>query len=309
MSSNFKTFFVVNPSAGGGRARKVWQRMHKMLAHEFGESDFAYTDSQGHGIVLTSEALRAGYEMVVAVGGDGTVNEVVNGFYEDGEILADDPILGILPAGTGGDYVRSLGFSKTYRDRIARLRGKKTRQVDLGRVFYQSLDGMQLERYYANIAGCGLPGELVDEIRKVSRRLGGTAAYLTGLVRALRRHENHDLTLTMDDREPLEKKALCAVIANGQYFGSGMHVAPDAILDDGWLDVIVIGDVQIRDLLSHLPQLYWGNIRNHPKVEVYRAKKIKIASDYPVLLDMDGEQQGVLPATYEILPKALRLKI
>ena len=309
MGRNYKTFFVVNKTAGGGRAGKVWEKVHKLIDREIGDTEFAYTDSQGHGMILAADALKDGYEMIVAVGGDGTINEVVNGFFEDGHPLVDNPVLGLLPAGTAGDFVRSLQFPKPFQERIKRLMGKKTRRVDIGKVKYQSLDGLDLERYFVNIAGCGLPGELVDEIRKVPRAYGGKVAYLMGLVKALRSHRNADLTLIIDNCEPIEKKSLCTVVANGQYFGSGMHIAPDAIIDDGWLDVVLIGDVGISELVRRIPQIYWGNIRNHPQVEVYRAKTLQVSAEDRVLLDMDGEQQGVLPATYSVLSKGLRLKM
>ncbi len=134
-------------------------------------------------------------------------------------------------------------------------------------------------------------------------------AYLLGLAKALMRHQNREVTLRIDGAEPLTRKVLCAVVANGEYFGSGMHIAPSAVIDDGWFDLVVVGDTSIPEFLFHIPQLYWGNIRKHPKVEVYRARQVQITSDEPILLDLDGEQQGMLPATYQILPKALRVKI
>lgn len=309
MSRNHKTFFVVNPVSGGGRGKRLWEEAEHLLKKRFGRYEFEYTNSHGHGIVLASEALKSGYEMVVAVGGDGTANEVVNGFFEEGEPLVDGAILGILSAGTGGDYPRCLKFPLQLEERIERLAGAATRTVDIGHVDYRSLDGLAMHRYFINVAGCGLPGELVDEITKMPRTYGGTVAYLLGLAKALFRHRNQEVTLTIDDSNPIRRKVLCAVIANGEYFGSGMHIAPSAVIDDGWFDLVVVGDATIADLLRHLPQLYWGNIRKHPKVEVYRARHIKITAPVPLLLDLDGEQQGTLPATYRILPKALRVKV
>ncbi len=307
-AKNFKTFFVVNACSGHGQGRKVWDKLEKLIKKKFGVCDFEITNSQGHGIILTTEALRKGYEMIVAVGGDGTVNEVVNGFFDEGKAVVAKPVLGVISAGTGADYVKSIGQPKSTDEMIAFLSGRETRSVDIGHITFKTLDGLSQQRYFANIAGCGLPGELVDEISKMPRTFGGRVAYLLGLAKALRRHQNRYITIEIDDAEPIRKKALCAVVANGQYFGSGMHIAPDAIIDDGWLDFVLIGDVKVTELLRHLPQLYMGNIRNHPQVEVYRAKKVSIASEESVLLDCDGEQPGVLPATYRILPKALRLK-
>lgn len=309
MPKNFKTFFVVNPMAGHGRGKKTWLQMRKQIQAQWGYCDYEYTNSQGHGIIMTTDALRRGYEMVVAVGGDGTANEVLNGFYEDGECISEEAVLGIIRAGTGGDFVRSLNYPVRLSERLKMLQGSETRWIDIGHVAFKSRDGLPQFRYYLNVGGCGLAGEVVDEVKKITRTFGPSAAYLIGLGKALRRHQNAKLTVKIDSCEPITKKALCAVVANGQYFGSGMHVAPDAIIDDGWFDFILIGDIKVTTLLRNLPQLYWGNIRNHPNVEVYRAKRVQISSERPVLLDLDGEQQGVLPATYTIIPKAVRIKV
>jgi YegS/Rv2252/BmrU family lipid kinase len=309
MSKNFKTFFVVNPKAGGGRGKRVWNQAREELESTFGSVDFEFTNSSAHAILLTSDALKNGYEMVVAVGGDGTCHEVLNGFFENGHPISADAILGILPAGTGGDFLRSIKYPKELSDRIGRLSGKKTRQVDIGTIAYQTFDGMKMKRYFLNIAGCGLSGELVREIGKVSRRYGSLVAYLTGLVKALSDHTNQEIVVTVDGSRPIRKRSLCTIVANGQYFGSGMHIAPDAVIDDGWLDLVMIGDLNFGELMAQLPRLFWGNVRKHPKVEVFRAQKVRIESAETVLIDMDGEQQGVLPATYSIIPKAITLKI
>ncbi len=308
MAKNFKTFFVVNPRSGHGRGQKIWEQLHKEIKARTGHCDFEYTDAQGHGIILATEALNNGYEMVVAVGGDGTTNEVVNGFFEDGKPVSDKAVLGVIPAGTGGDFARTLGYPKSKEARLRLLEGRETRRIDLGQVTFLSIDEMTQTRFFVNVAGCGLPGELVDEISRMPRSLGGRVAYLLGLAKALRRHHNAKIAVEIDNSEPITKKALCAVVANGQYFGSGMHIAPDAILDDGWFDLILIGDVGVSDLLRNIHKVYTGTFRNHPQVEVYRAKEVRISSDEPVLLDLDGEQPGHLPATYKILPKALKLK-
>lgn len=309
MARPFKTFFIVNPLAGHGRGKKVWDRYHKSIIKRWGRCDFEYTNSRGHGIILTTEALRKGYEMIVAVGGDGTVNEVLNGFFEDGQPVSREAVLGIIPAGTGGDFIRSIDFPTNFADRMRLIGGRETRKIDIGHVTFRTLDGVPQARYFINVAGCGLPGELVDEISKMPRTFGGKVAYLLGLAKALQSHQNAKLTVKIDACAAITKKALCGVISNGQYFGSGMHIAPDAIVDDGWFDFILIGDIKVSVLLRNLPQLYWGNIRNHPSVEVYRAKRVQIMAEREVLLDMDGEQTGRLPATYEIFPKAVRIKI
>lgn len=309
MAKNFKTFFVVNPKAGHGRGCNIWEKVRPEITRQFGACDFAYTNARGHGIVLTTEALHKGYEMVVTVGGDGTINEVVNGFFEEGKPVTENAVLGILPAGTGGDYVRSLSYPKFLEGRVRLLTGRRTRQVDLGHVSFRTIDGLEQNRFFVNIAGCGLPGELVDEISKMPRTYGGKVAYLLGLAKALKRHKNQWISVEVDQSERIEKKAMCGVIANGQYFGSGMHVAPQAVLDDGLLDFVLVGDISVMELMRNLPKLYTGKVGDHPEIETYRAKEIRIRSKAQILLDLDGEQTGVLPATYTVLQKALRIKV
>lgn len=307
-SRNFKTFFVVNPSAGRGQIRASWGEWKRQIKDILGSCDYAMTDSQGHGLVLAAEAVRNGYEMIVAVGGDGTINEVVNGIFEDKK-KAGQVVLGIWSAGYGDDLARSLQCPKSLRKRLHSLTGRHTRKVDIGSVSFHERDGMEQHRYFVNVTGCGLPGELIDEVRKRPRSYGGKAGYLFGLARALRAHENCELIVTVDSCEPIKKKALCAIVANGQYFGGGIRVAPDAVVDDGWLDLVLVGDIRVRDVLLNLSKIYRGQIRQHPEVEIFRAKRIKIASKNPVLLDTDGEQTGVLPAAYQVHPQALSLKV
>jgi YegS/Rv2252/BmrU family lipid kinase len=255
---------------------------------------------------IAREGVRAGIERVIVAGGDGTVNEVASGLLA-GE-LGGYAQLGILPLGTGGDLARSLGIPRRFSDALERLRDGRVRRIDAGRISYRAPGGSVANSFFVNVASFGISG-LVDQlVNRATKRLGGTASFLIGTIKALAQYESRSVTLRLDGETIHEGPLVVATAANGRFFGGGMHVAPTAHFDDGLLDVVVVADVPKRTLVAKLPLLYAGKHLDDPICSFHRGRVIEAESEVgTVLLDVDGEALGSLPVRIEALPGALSI--
>jgi YegS/Rv2252/BmrU family lipid kinase len=260
-------------------------------------------------IALARSALRAGYECVVAVGGDGTLNEVANGFFESGRLVREGSALGVIPCGTGGDFRRAFRWTTDLADAAARLKGEGTRPLDVGLLRFVGPGGERAERYFVNVASAGVSGQVDFEVNRASKILGGRASFAIGTLKAMIRYHNRRVRFSLDDGPAREAETTVFAVANGQYFGGGIWVAPDARSDDGLFDLTLWSSYRLRDLALHARSLYDGSHVRLSNTSRFQAKKVRLESDEEVLLDIDGEQPGKLPASMEILPGALRLKV
>lgn len=298
---------IVNPVAGGGTVGKRWPRIRRLLQREGLKFDASLTEGVAHATELAQQASAAGYQMVVALGGDGTVNEVINGLMAEGD---GDPevTLGIIPGEKGNDLARTLGIPFDYAEACRRVVHQRERPIDLGKITY-SYGGRQQQRYFINIAGLGFDGDVVRRVTPRLRALSSpTIRYLGGLLITLATYKNKNVSVTLDGEE-LRQRAFSIVICNGRYFGGGMRVAPEALPDDGLFDVIVVGDLARWEILANLPRIYKGTHLSHPKVDVHRARQVKVEARKPMLLQADGELLGETPVEIEIIPQAIRVLI
>jgi YegS/Rv2252/BmrU family lipid kinase len=266
--------------------------------------EHAITEAPGHAIELARTAAGNGFDTVVSVGGDGTVNEVVNGIYASGNIGAT--ALGIISTGTGGDYIRTVGLPRRYQDACRCLLKPRKRAVDLGIVEYTN-KGRPEQRLFVNFAGLGFDADIVRRTTRQFKALGGLPAYLVGLLVTLITYRNKEISLTIDGVSSARR--VCAVIMNnGRYGGGGMFTAPGADLADGWLDVLIIGDMSKTDLLRSLPRIYKGTHLTHPKVAMKKAREIEVTGRTGRLhLQADGELLGEAPAKFKVLPSVLNV--
>ena len=297
--------FIVNPVAGAGRTARKWPQIMDMVKSIGLRFEHDLTEAPGHAVELAKTAVEKGYKLVVSVGGDGTINEVVNGLHEAGGI--GDVMLGILSTGTGGDYVRSLGIPRPYEEACRCFVSPRKLTVDIGVVEYMN-NGNMVKRLFVNFAGLGFDAEIVRRTTQQFKTLGSTASYLMGLLTTLVFYKNKEISLIVDG-ETAEKKICTVLMNNGRYGGGGMLAAPDADLADGFFDVLVIGDLNKADLLWSLPRVYKGTHLTHPKVAIKRAKEIEIRSAQPLPLQADGELLGEAPARFRVLPAALNIVI
>ncbi len=296
---------IVNPVAGAGRTLKRWPQIRDHLKSLGLRFDHDFTEAPRHAIELARAAARKGYEMVVSVGGDGTINEVVNGLYDSGTL--GDVSLGIISTGTGSDYIRTVGLPASYHDACQRLPDARQVRVDLGVVEYggTSTPGRRL---FVNFAGLGFDAEVVRATTQRFKRLGGFPAYLLGLLTTFLCYRNRELTVTVDDRS-VTRKVCTIVMSNGKYGGGSMFVAPEADLTDGLLDVMTIGDIGKLDLLWSLPRIYRGTHLTHPRVSLQRSSQVEITSASPMPIQADGELVGETPARFHVMPLALTLLV
>jgi YegS/Rv2252/BmrU family lipid kinase len=304
---------LVNPQSQHGALGRKWPEVARVLRREIGAFETVFTEAPGHAPTLVRAALRAGCERVMVVGGDGTISEAVNGFFDDGAPVAPGASLCVVPFGTGGDFRRTIGLPKSWNEAVRALAGGKVRAIDVGLLEHQGHDGSTQARVFANIASFGISGVVDRLVNESSKRLGGRLSFMLGSLRAAWRYTNQRVRITFDDdpRDAVDMTINTVAVANGRYFGGGMCVAPDAELDDGFFDVVAIGDVSASKMIFASPRLYRGTHLSMDEVSHRRARTVRaepIGSE-PVELDVDGETPGILPATFRVLPRALNLVV
>lgn len=252
---------------------------------------------------MAREASERGAELLVVVGGDGTVNEVVNGLLQSGR---DSVELAVIPRGTGDDFARTFGIPTKLEDALALAAGGKAKPVDAGRATFQA-NGRPIERYFANFAGAGISGAIARRGAATSRRLGARAAYMWATVTVFARWQAAEMTIE-GNGERRSGRMFEVLACNGAYAAGGMKIAPDAAPDDGLLEAVLIGNFTKPEFLTTFPKIYRGTHVGHPKVEVLRARTISVDADAPLPVVLDGEQPGTTPARFEVVPRALRLR-
>jgi YegS/Rv2252/BmrU family lipid kinase len=273
--------------------------------------DSALTSGPGEATRIAREAVRQGRPAVVAAGGDGTINEVVNGFFEDGKQIPTDTRFGVLPLGTGGDFRRTFGIPLDPEAAARILAGGRERVIDAGRATVALPGGGSAVRHFVNIADAGIGGDVVDRVNHSSKALGGDATFMLASLISLLRWKNRPMKARIDGELFELPAAQQVVIANCRFFGSGMMMAPDADPTDGLFDVVLVGDVGMIENLRGLSKIKAGKHlqERNPKLTVVRGRRVEVESPAEVRVEMDGEQPGLLPASFEIMPGALRLLV
>jgi YegS/Rv2252/BmrU family lipid kinase len=308
------TTLIVNPQSRGGWPRKKWPRLEPMLRSALGPLTVHFTEKSGDGKPLALRAVESGATLVIAMGGDGTLSEVASGLLDHQESThASEPScsLGYLPCGTGGDFRRTLGTPDDIEAAAKAIAASTGRYIDAGRVEYTGHDGRPVRGYFVNVASCGIGGLVDTYVNRSSKPLGGRAAYFMASLRATVNYHNAAVRVRLDDRPAREHKIYLLAVANGQYFGGGMKAAPMAIIDDGLLEVLILGDLSFTEALNLSRHIYDGSHLALPKVSCTRARTITVEQVDPstaVLLDIDGEAPGRLPATWSVMPRALHFR-
>jgi YegS/Rv2252/BmrU family lipid kinase len=298
---------IVNPKSGRGLTEKQWASITVRLRRRIAVFDTAFTGGVGDGIRIAEEEARRGRRRIIAMGGDGTISEVVTGILKSGT----DAELGVLPRGTGGDFRRSLDLPSDLEDAAQKIVEGTPHPMDVGRIQYMDHEGRESERYFVNSASFGASGKVAGEANRSSKLLGGTITFLKATLKTTLTYDNPDVFLSLDDARRARLRIITVFIANGRYTGGGMKVAPEAKLNDGLLDIVTVGDFKVPEILMKSYRLYTGTHLSLDKVSFARAKKVYAEPAHPeeqVLLEVDGETPGRLPATFEILPGALTIR-
>ena len=306
-----KTIVIVNPQAGNGRTEKIWPNIESALEKSIGSFEVLQTTCRGDATDLSRRILKEDAARIVAVGGDGHLNEVLNGFIENDLPVNAESRLSFVMTGTGCDFQRSLGISGKWQNAAAKLKDAKVRKIDVGKVTYTAADKTQKIRYFDNIASFGLSGA-VDHCLEHSRLrnyLGGSPLFLWATIKTVFTHPNQSIRFRIDDGPEEEICSRLGLLANGRYFGGAMHAAPEAELDDGLLDLLMLKEISVAKFLWHLPKIYKGTHLKIPEIFFQKVRKFTAESSEQVILDIDGESPGYLAATFEVLPKILNLQI
>jgi len=303
---NDKVFAIVNPVSANGATGKEWPYFEKLIKESGIHIDYVYTDYPMHAKNLAKDAIKSGYNVILSVGGDGTMNEVLNGFFLDEELIDENAALAIFSRGTGCDVIRTLGLKKDVESIIQVLKVKKTEKYDVGLVEFTDYYGNKSKRYFLNVSDVGLGGETTNRVNKNSKALKGFLSFLIGAVTTMIVYRNKDFEVIIDDIM-INKRLNSIIVANGKYFGGGMKIAPMAKMDDGYFDIIIIEDVNKLDLLINFPKIYKGNHLNHPKVKHFKGKNIVVKSKQKALVEVDGEQPGLIEARFQIIPQKIKI--
>jgi diacylglycerol kinase (ATP) len=303
-----KTAVIVNPHASSGRARKKWPAIAKRLEGRIGPVTTRFTEGRGHATGLTRELLREGFDLIIGAGGDGTFNEIANGFLDGDEAVRPEAQFGILPIATGGDFQRSLGIGPRVEDAIEVIAAGTARLIDVGKVKCTAHDGSRLERYFVNLVSFGMGGAVAAGAKNFLGFLGGRTAFFWATFRVLLRYRGKHVNLYLDGSgDPVRTFVTNIAVGNGQFHGGGMHPCPRALLDDGTLDVTVIDYMPMLRLLRDIKILYSTDVLSHPKVRGYQAQNLVAEGDSETYIEVDGEPLGMLPLEIAILPKKIRV--
>lgn len=271
------------------------------------------TTRAGEATEVTREAVNRGIGCVVAVGGDGTLSEVVNGYLdESGKAVNPDAAIGLLPSGTGSDFCRTLGLGST-QQALRAIAGARTRLIDAVRIFFTSGEGTQVSRFGINVASFGLGGDTVALVNQWRESLpswiGGRARFVAAAVRALGRYRNIPVTVGFDQERTVTVDSNLIVVANGRYAGGGMMFAPHAELDDGLLDVVLTDRVTRLGIIMELRRIGRGGHLKNPNVNVTRAREVSVSTETPMAIDIDGDMSGYTPARLTIIPSVIRFAV
>jgi len=304
MAQPSHTVFLVNPASSNGSTGRRWPELARRAAAAGLDGATLFSERQGHLAELAREAALDGAELLVVVGGDGSVNEVVNGLAG----LGRQPAVAVVPRGTGWDFSRTFGIPRKIDDAVQIALQGDVRTIDLGRASYRAWDGSDATAWFANVASAGMSGAIAKRANETTKALGGKASYLWATFAVFSGWEATEIEVAVDG----ERRAgpmFDVVIANGRFFGGGLEICPEAEPDDGLFDVLTIGDVTKRDLVQTMPRMYRGTHLPHPKAELLRGSSVTVTSETPLPIELDGEQPGTTPVTFEVAAGALRLRV
>lgn len=308
---------IVNPASADGATEKNWPRMASDLRSHFGPFTVAFTEAMGHARDLASAAAAAGTELIIACGGDGTISEVANGILD----AKAETELGILPSGTGGDFRRTLRMSSNTAAAARALREGRTRAIDVIRVTFIDDRGKRDTRFSINVASFGMSTEVLDrtasgEAKKwipgfTPRKVGSKLSYAAATVQTTFASSPTEVLIEIDEQTQRRLRVAEFCVANARYYGGAMKIAPDAKLDDGYFDVVTIGDASAFRILTNAPRLYFGAHLRMSEVTHTLAKQViarPANKDNTVRVELDGEVVGRLPSTFQIVPRSLKVR-
>ena len=305
-NNNEKWLVVVNPNAGNRKGIKDWEKINSLLNAYGISTEVIFTEGKRHATEIVTEAIGAQFKNFIAVGGDGTMNEVVNGVLGQSDIPSNQFTIAMIPVGTGNDWGRMFGIPNDYEGAIRLIKENNTCLTDAGVASYNTNDGPE-KRYFINIAGLGFDAEVVRKTNaQKDKGRNSKAIYFYNLLGSLLFYRNTMTEVTVDGKKA-SGKVFTISIGIGKFSGGGMRQTPEARFDDGLFDMTVIRGMWKGKIILSLMKLYDGTILDHPKIDGYKAKNIIITSQPPIGLEADGESLGNTPLELNILPAAVNV--
>ena len=311
ISGKRKWLVVVNPNAGTRKGEKDWPKIQELLSGQGFDCHTVFTKNRNHAIALTSSAIEEGYRNIIVVGGDGTLNEVVNGVFRQNVCAPADIAIGMIPVGTGNDWGRMYGLPKKYNKAIKVIKKNYLFTQDAGFVSYQDDEGSH-ERYFINVSGMGYDALVALKTNRMKDKgKGGTMSYILNIFTGLYQYENTHFDISVDGKDVFSGKVLSMNLGICKYNGGGLMQVPDAIPDDGLLDITVIKAISKFKIIKNVTKLYDGSITKLKFVNTYRGATCRIVSrpQGSVFLEADGESLGHSPLEFSVIPKALNFII
>ena len=299
--------FIVNPNSANGATGRQWPTIGLKAKDRLGLFETLVTTGPGDATRLTRQAVLSGAEIVVCVGGDGTLNEVINGLMNQKGSIESKVLLGYIPRGTGCDLAKSIPIPLNLDRALDNILSHRNRKIDLGKLTYRDNRGRESYRYFHNVLSFGLGGEVDARVNRTSKLFGGFLSFIWATLISILSFDRKQVQLCVDNFFDEEVTVWNVAVANGQYHGGGMRVAPGAEINDGLFQVTVIGDLSIPEVFWNLPRLYNGKIYEQKKITKLIGRRVVASSTQVVLLDMDGEQPGRLPVVIEMVPSALSI--
>jgi diacylglycerol kinase (ATP) len=315
-----KVHVIVNPFSARGKTGQRWNTIKEVINYYFKEFKYIFTEKPRQATEIARELLREGFDLIIGVGGDGTLNEITNGFFRQDthQVINKDAALGIIPSGTGSDFIRFLKIPRDFKSSVEKIKNSAVTTIDVGKITF-NFNAAESERsnaYFINVADFGLGAEVLRNVSAIPSGKRGPFSYYLGLLSTIRSYKSKKVKVVIDDNEEINDRFLIGAIANGRIFGGGMIIAPEAEPDDGYFDLVLIENMGRIEIIRNSRLLYSGKLAKHPKVTIKRIRNIKVypAADAEVLdktvnIEYDGEVGKSIPAEFQIIEKSVNFRI
>jgi YegS/Rv2252/BmrU family lipid kinase len=304
---NTKWYAIVNPVAGNGDGLSDWPHISKLLRDNNIAHDYVFTERRHHATELAVEAINEGYRKVIVVGGDGTIHEVVNGLFIQKQVSTQEVLVAVIAVGTGNDWIRMFGIPRKYSEAIKAIAAGHSFLQDVGTISYQEAKFRQV-RYMANVAGIGFDAVVnrrYNELKEQGKR--GKWLYVWSTMKAVLAYSSTGVKIWVDDRLVVNDLVYSGTIGIGKYNGGGMIQMPEAVADDGLLDVTIIGRISRLGVISRFKSLYNGKIYQLKMVSQERGRRIRIESTPEISVEVDGEALGYSPFEFDVIQRAVKV--
>jgi YegS/Rv2252/BmrU family lipid kinase len=297
---------IVNMAAGGGRTKKDWPLIAQILQKEGVRYEPFFTDRRLHASIIARNKIKEGYSKIIVVGGDGTMNEVINGVFAQKRIHTTEVMLGMISVGTGNDWARTFNIPSDYEGAVSTIKQQRTFIQDAGLVSYLK-NGKEWKRYFINIAGMGFGARVVERAnRSKEKGKSGALLYFYNIFYSLLQYRSRKAVIEIDGKA-YNRNVFLLNVGIGKYNGGGMIPVPHAVVDDGLYSITLIKKIGKLNVLANIKKLYNGTITSHSKVETYMAKSVQIDASPKLKIETDGESLGHGPASFEIIPRSVRV--